>query len=103
MCRYKYGDGFCAHNANPDLKCIGEENCTFKDQDNTEIEPSMVGGSAPGKKEHEKEEKTVEIPCAHTKHGIYCQKYKRFCCVGKGNCSSEEEYHKNRKEMGLGE
>ncbi len=31
-------------------------------------------------------------PCEHNEKGFYCRKYKRFECIGIGNCGSLDEY-----------
>lgn len=105
MCRYKYGNEFCSHNGNPDLNCVGEENCTFKEQKGSQDHcngPSKPSKRPTEKKEEEQKQKGSNIPCAHTEHGVYCQKYQRFQCVGKEHCSTEKEYHKKRKQSGIG-
>ncbi len=30
--------------------------------------------------------------CEHNEKGFYCRKYKRFECIGIGNCGSLDEY-----------
>lgn len=33
-----------------------------------------------------------EEPCAHNERGFYCRKFRKFECIGPGNCGSFNDY-----------
>jgi len=76
MCRYHYGNGLCANNSIEDAECIGLDQCS-------ERFPVSSGAF----------EISSEQSCGYDKwYGLYCDKYKRFFCAGRGNCENFEEY-----------
>ena len=91
MCRYKYGNGKCAYPKNISLECVGEQNCTFVNE-NTDSMDFEQGDYLPEDKNSDE--------CPNTECGVYCKKYNRFYCAGKENCDDEEEYLSHMNTFG---
>lgn len=85
MCRYLYGDGKCAHPKNIAVKCIGEKNCQYREE-NLEDDFMFEQESDDGCQGEE------DNMCPNTKCGVYCQKFGRFYCPGEENCKTEDDY-----------
>lgn len=81
MCKYIFQDNKCCNPAIDSDECIGLDNC------------HIFSGS----KEIEMGDCTFEAW-----YGLYCPKYKRFFCPGKGNCDTFEQYMENFTGFGRG-
>ncbi|MFQ6106526.1 MAG: hypothetical protein ACE5QF_02915 [Thermoplasmata archaeon] len=83
MCKYLYRGDRCCSPAIETTECVGLEKCdSFSDS-----------------KKREHGECTFEAW-----YGLYCPKYKRFFCPGKGKCETFEQYMESftvlRREAG---
>ncbi len=80
MCRYSYLSGACANRHVDSLECVGADKCEFSALNVM----TKVGTQRPVSE------------CGHeTWLGLYCEKYGRFFCVGRSNCSTPESYHRH--------
>ena len=80
MCRYSYLSGACANRHVDSLECVGVDKCEFSSLNVMTKNPSAMGSTE----------------CRHeTWLGLYCEKYGRFFCAGKDNCSTPESYHRH--------
>jgi hypothetical protein len=79
MCRYSYLSGACANKHIDSLDCIGLDKCEFSSMNIMTSRRPVSGGE-----------------CGHEKWlGLYCEKYMRFFCPGRGHCATPESYQKN--------
>ena len=74
MCKYLYHGNKCCSPAVNSEECVGIENCHLFSKS----------------KGNELGDCTFEAW-----YGVYCPKYKRFFCPGKGNCDTFEQYMEN--------
>jgi len=82
MCKYFYREGWCANKTVQGLECIGKDKCDL-----------FLGK---GGKERE--------GCGYDNwYGLYCAKYQRFYCAGKGNCETMEDYMRSFARSQRGE
>jgi len=80
MCRYSYLSGACANRHVDSLECIGVDQCEFSALNVMTKAKSPEGFS----------------DCKHESWlGLYCERYGRFFCAGKGNCTTPESYHEH--------
>ncbi len=101
MCRYRYGDSKCAHPKNVATECVGEDNCTCKDDDLEDLQPPSDMQNSSGFQEKTDEiSESEEDTCPMTECGVYCEKFNRFYCAGEDNCQTEDEYLEHMNEYG---
>jgi len=80
MCRYSYLSGACANRHVDSLECIGQDKCEHSSLNVLTKVTAQRGISE----------------CGHENWlGLYCEKYGRFFCAGKGNCATPELYHRH--------
>jgi hypothetical protein len=72
LCKYRYKGDRCAHGSIESTACVGEEACSTADLARRKMYHDDCS------KEHW--------------YGLYCAKYHRFYCPGRGNCASADEY-----------
>ena len=91
-CRYFYSNGRCANGSVSGEKCVGNDNCRIPGGNST-VETTAVHPGAP-------HGRTCEYDMGY---GVYCRKYGKFFCAGKGNCESARDFTRSfdthRKRM----